>query len=72
MTTFDLCPIPWGGGVHGVQGQICDILTPASYLQVSMPTSVYHICNTLYAIVNESVIDSSFYSCNEGYRFAVS
>jgi hypothetical protein len=28
MTTFDLWPIPWGGGGggHGVQGQICDIL----------------------------------------------
>jgi hypothetical protein len=36
-TTFDLLPLPWarGGGGHGVQGQICHILTPASYESLS-------------------------------------
>ncbi len=37
MTTFDLWPIPWGEG-HGVQGQICDILTPASYELLPAPS----------------------------------
>jgi hypothetical protein len=65
--------------VHGVQGQISDILTPASY--ESLPSSSGHtgdlfasvdalLClpyNTLYAIVSEPVIDSSLYTCNEVY-----
>jgi len=37
LTTFDLWPIPWGEGGHGVQGQICDILTQASYELLPAP-----------------------------------
>ncbi len=31
-------PIPGEGGAHGVQGQIGDILTPASYESLSAPS----------------------------------
>ncbi len=35
LSTFDLYP---GGEGHGMQGQICDILTPASYESLPAPS----------------------------------
>jgi hypothetical protein len=37
--TDDFRPLPYtlGGGGHGVQGQICDILTQASYESLPAP-----------------------------------
>jgi hypothetical protein len=35
LSTFDLYP---GGGGHGVQGQICHILTPVSYESLPAPS----------------------------------
>jgi hypothetical protein len=38
LSTFDLYPGVGGGGGHGVQGQICDILTQASYESLPDPS----------------------------------
>ncbi len=38
MTTFLTLDLYPGGRRHGVQGQICDILTPASYESLPAPS----------------------------------
>ncbi len=40
--TFDLWPIPWGGGL-GVQGRICDILRPLLAMNRFLPLLVTQI-----------------------------
>ena len=44
----DFRPLTFRPGGHGVQGQICDILTPASY--ESLPAPSDHTVNKLRSI----------------------
>ncbi len=77
MTTFDLTPVPWGGGAWGAGTNIWHPETPASYTQI--PTLWIHssgrgagrgalILDWCWVFDLFASVDAHLCSCSEGGR----